>query len=139
MSPKPDQTAQQPGADRFWGQFSQSKAGRSGADEANESPADGPTAAGDGSGEAPGHNANCLEWCPICRSAELFRATVSPELRQQAESIQQEAVGVLKAFLDAYAEKGPDGPGSTQGPEPGPAGQADAEPPARRVTDIPLD
>ncbi len=127
MSPKPEQT-EQPGADRFWGQFSQSKAGRTKTGEESD-PGPEPVAEAAGSG---GHG-ECLEWCPICRSAELFRHTVSPELRQQAESIQHEAIGVLKAFLDAYAEKA-----GESGPEP--TGQpTQEEPPPTKVTDIPLD
>lgn len=132
MPPKPEQTEQQPGADRFWGQFSQSKAGRSGGSGTSDN---GETDA-HGNGRGPAEEDHCLEWCPICRSAELFRNTVSPELRQQAESIQHEALGVLKAFLDAYADKSaghyqPNGKPDSASPE--------QDPPAPRVTDIPLD
>ncbi|MBN8870234.1 MAG: hypothetical protein J0H66_10180 [Solirubrobacterales bacterium] len=130
MPPKPEQTEQQPGADRFWGQFSQSKAGRSTAGEEAGPEAGG--ASDPGQGGQPGHG-DCLEWCPICRSAELFRNTVSPELRQQAESIQHEAIGVLKAFLDAYADKAGGEPGAPA------AGHDPEEPPTPKVTDIPLD
>ena len=136
MPPKPEQTEQQPGADRFWGQFSQSKAGRSTSEE-EAGPATG-GASDPGQGGQSGHG-DCLEWCPICRSAELFKNTVSPELRQQAESIQHEAIGVLKAFLDAYAEKsGPQGASSAGASSS--TGQAEPEEPAApRVTEIPLD
>jgi len=129
MPPKPDQeTRQQPGADRFWGQFSQSKAGRTtGAGSGNG------TGRAAGDDQAGAHDAHCLEWCPICRSAELFRTAVSPELRQQAESIQHEAMGVLKAFLDAYADKAGE-PGTQSGTPP-----PEQEEPPTRVTDIPLD
>jgi len=125
MPPKSEQT-EQPGADRFWGQFSQSRAGRSktGGPAAEEASGADPDPSGAG-----GHE-GCLEWCPICRSAELFKNTVSPELRQQAESIQHEAIGMLKAFLDAYSEKAGGGPGPDQDPE---------GPDTPRVTDIPVD
>lgn len=133
MSPKPEQTAQQPGADRFWGQFSQSKAGRT-----TSEPADDDAEHNASTGNSADHGSDhCLEWCPICRSADLFRATVSPELKQQAESIQHEAMGVLKAFLDAYTEKSAGGPGSrpaSAAPEPD-----ESEPPPPQVTDIPLE
>lgn len=132
MSPRSEQPPQQPGADRFWGQFSQSRAGRStSGDDAGGKPG-GP---GPPAGE-PGQDAHCLEWCPICRSADLFRATVSPELRQQAESIQHEAMGVLKAFLDAYAEKASGGP---TGPAAGRQEEEPTPPPDPQVKDIPLD
>jgi len=70
MPPKPEQTEQQPGADRFWGQFSQSKAGRSTAGEVARPEAGG--ASDPGLCRQPGHD-DCIERCPICRSAELFR------------------------------------------------------------------
>lgn len=132
MTPKSENTEEQPGADRFWGQFSQSKAGRT----AGES--EGGTDRDRSRDQASTGSEQCLEWCPICRSAELFRTTVSPELRQQAESIQHEAIGVLKAFLDAYADKA-----NTDGsvsPNRGPATdpREEEDPPPSRVTDIPL-
>ena len=136
MQPKSEQNELQPGADRFWGEFSRSQAGRStgGEDRTNGD------AGSAGPGESNGaHTDNCLEWCPICRSAELFRNTVSPELRQQAESIQHEAVGVLKAFLDAYAEKSGSGHGPGGSDSGMPRRDEPEEPPAPRVTDIPLD
>lgn len=130
MPPKPEQTDQQAGADRFWGQFSKSRAGRSGTEDSTTE-AEATTDPTDRSGDA-----HCLEWCPICRSAELFKTAVSPELRQQAESIQHEAIGVLKAFLDAYADK------TTGGFEPRAsdpeAGSEESDPPPPGVKDIPL-
>ena len=54
------------GADRFWGEFSRTRAGRSN-----------PGGSGNGSGrERREGGTECLEWCPICRSAELIRGTV---------------------------------------------------------------
>lgn len=133
MPPKPDQDDQPQGADRFWGQFSQSTAGRSGGNGDGERKG---TAADTEPETTAGHGSECLEWCPICRSAELFKATVSPELRQQAETIQHEAIGVLKAFLDAYTEKaggtGQHGAGESHREQP-------EDPPPPRVTEIPLD
>ena len=137
MSPKPEQTEKQPGADRFWGQFSQSTAGRS--STSNGRDPDGSRNGSPDGGDEAIHGAQCLEWCPICRSAVLFRNTVSPELRQQAESIQHEAVGVLKAFLDAYAEKSGSGHGPGGSDSGMPRRDEPEEPPAPRVTDIPLD
>lgn len=135
MSPQSEQTDQQPGADRFWGQFSKSQAGRSGSSdqEAEEARTEPDSAHADRDG-------NCLEWCPICRSAELLRTTVSPELRQQAESIQQEAIGVLKAFLDAYQERSSSQTGTASSPgRDTPGREEPADTPGHGVTDIPLD
>jgi hypothetical protein len=85
-----------PGADRFWGQFSQTRAGRTRSEEER------PEAEAASSGEEAQH---CLEWCPICRSADIVRATTSPEAIGQVQAIQNEAIGVLKSFLAIYAER----------------------------------
>ena len=109
------------GADRFWGEFSRTRAGRSN-----------PGGSGNGSGrERRDGGTECLEWCPICRSAELIRGTASPDLRGQLEAIQNEAFNVMRAFMAAYAEKAP---GQDPGPGSGRPGGGDAE----RV-DIPIE
>ena len=91
-----------PGADRFWGQFSEAKGGRT---TSEEEPQEAPRQTTDGESEPAGSGHECLEWCPICRSAELLQAAASPEVRQQILSIQNEAVTILKAFAAAYAER----------------------------------
>lgn len=132
-----------PGPDRFWGQFSEAKGGRTTSDE---EPREAPREDEDGNGghepSAGGHE--CLEWCPICRSAELLQAAASPEVRQQIQSIQSEAITILKAFAASYAEKSGEDPfagraesnghGSNDngsGPEPEPEGP--------KVTDISIE
>ena len=108
------------GAERFWGGFSRTRAGRSN-----------PGRSGNGSeGDRPDEAAECLEWCPICRSAELIRGSAPPDLKSQLEAIQGEAFNVMKAFMAAYAEKAPT-PGARRAD---PSGRADGE----RV-DIPVD
>lgn len=166
-----------PGADRFWGEFARTGSARRG-DTANDDPGkpgsegpEHPTGAdqgrhredpgpdpGSGSDPEPGpvhgHN-ECLEWCPICRSADLFRSAVTPELREQAETLQREALNIFQAFLAAYSERtggaGPAGPddrhaagrqegGPDSGSSPSPAGKPEPDPGSgREVTDIPLD
>mgnify|MGYP003402931296 FL=1 len=126
-----------PGADRFWGQFAQ--AGKARDNGGAESEAG--TEAANGSAPAEGQGHECLEWCPICRSAELLRHAATPEMAQQVLSLQKEAAGVLKAFIQAYSEKVEQDPaaGATsaaarpakngdRGPDEGP-----------RVTDITID
>lgn len=110
-----------------------------------------PAATGAGpSGGPHGSHGECLEWCPICRSTELFRNTVTPEIREQAEALQREAVQIFRAFLTAYAERtGGPGPAARGGPDADPGPGPDAPPddggraqdsgPDREVTDIPLD
>ncbi len=105
-----------PGAERFWGQFSETKAGRTHAEE--EPPASQP-------GEQQEEGQHCLEWCPICRSADIVRATTAPEAIGQVQAIQNEAIGVLRSFLALYAERS----GQT-GDDAGPSG-ADSGRPAR--------
>ncbi len=85
-----------PGAERFWGQVSETKAGRTHAEE--EPPAPEPR-------ESQEESQHCLEWCPICRSADVVRATTSPDAISQVQAIQNEAVGVLRSFLALYAER----------------------------------
>lgn len=83
------------GADRFWGEFSRTRAGRSN-----------PGSTGNGSGgERRESSAECLDWCPVCRSADLIRGSATPDLLGQLEAIQGEALNVMRAFLSAYAEK----------------------------------
>jgi hypothetical protein len=103
-----------PGADRFWGQFSQTTAGRTHAEEE-------PAAA---EAEQPREDGqHCLEWCPICRSADIVRATTPPDAIGQVQAIQNEAIGVLKSFLAIYAERGGQ-TGGAGGHDP--AGRADS-------------
>lgn len=91
----PGEGIPQPGAERFWGGFRNARSGRSN-----------PGAGGGSSrGNGSGHGSECLEWCPICRSADLIRGSAPPDLRGQLEAIQQEAFNVMKAFVAAYAEK----------------------------------
>jgi hypothetical protein len=47
----------------------------------------------------------CVELCPICRGAEILRATSSPELRGQWQSVQREALVTLRAMIDHYLER----------------------------------
>jgi hypothetical protein len=47
----------------------------------------------------------CLEWCPICRTADVVRASVPPELRSQLESVQHDALVAMRAVLDHYIER----------------------------------
>lgn len=120
-----------PGAERFWGQFSESKAGRTTGDEEGQS---GHREAGE---PAESHH-ECLDWCPICRSAELLKATASPEIRQQIQSIQNEAIQILKAFAATYAERTGDDPFTRSRPaENGNGGPPESEEP--KVTDISIE
>jgi hypothetical protein len=65
-------------------------------------------------GETPGtppspseanHSLECIEWCPICRAADVLRATAPPELRDQWQSVQREALMTTRALIDTYLER----------------------------------
>ena len=68
------------------------------------------------------HSFECVEWCPICRTADVLRATAPPELRDQWQSVQREALVTTRALIDSYLERLDSQP--DQGP---------------RVQDIPID
>jgi hypothetical protein len=48
---------------------------------------------------------HCVELCPICRGAEVLRATSSPELRGQWQSVQREALVTMRTLIDHYLER----------------------------------
>ena len=70
----------------------------------------------------PAHSFECVEWCPICRTADVLRATAPPELRDQWQAVQREALVTTRALIDSYLER------LDSEPDPGP-----------RVQDIPID
>lgn len=47
----------------------------------------------------------CLDFCPICRTADVLRASVPPEAREQFHHLQHEALLTLKAILDHYIDR----------------------------------
>ena len=88
------------GANRFWEQYGTTRPhGRPGARN------------GGGEGEAQpqrngrGGEHECLEWCPICRGAEVVRATTPPELREQWQTVQRDALVMVRGLIDAYLER----------------------------------
>lgn len=52
-----------------------------------------------------GAQSQCLELCPICRGADLLRASGPPELRGQISDLQREALMTLRALIDHYLER----------------------------------
>jgi hypothetical protein len=47
----------------------------------------------------------CVEWCPICRTMDVLRASTTPELREQWNGIQREALLTLRALVDQYIDR----------------------------------
>jgi hypothetical protein len=68
-------------------------------------------------------NLRCVELCPICRAADVLRATAPDDIKDQWQAVQREALLTMKAAIDRYVER------------------LDAEPPESgpRVQDIPID
>jgi hypothetical protein len=87
-------------AKRFWGEYARST--RSGGQRGDRGHA---SEAGNGHGSAAGQSHECLEWCPICRTADVLRASAPPELRGQIQSLQHDALVTMRALLDAYIER----------------------------------
>ena len=135
------------GADRFWQEFSRARTARPrrGRADAENDPPKQPQ-------EEKSSDHECLDWCPICRSADVLRAAGGPEVRNQIASLQRDSLLALRTLIDAYlARSGPPAPPMWEAPPPGPGGHAgepgdsagpsrgptqSAEPP---VQDIPLD
>jgi hypothetical protein len=52
-----------------------------------------------------GGELQCVELCPICRAADILRASGPPELRGQLTEFQREALMTLRALLDHYIDR----------------------------------
>jgi len=46
-----------------------------------------------------------VDWCPICRTADVLRATAPPELRDQWQAVQREALLTMRSLIDSYLER----------------------------------
>ena len=90
---------------RFWGEYARRT--RHGGQRAERGPAE---EAGNGRTGAPAQAHECVEWCPICRTADLLRASAPPELREQMQTVQRDALVALRTLLDTYIERSGDGP-----------------------------
>jgi hypothetical protein len=104
MSDPQDHSQSGSEAQRFWGEYARRT--RSGGQREGRGPA-GEAANGHGAGAGQQHE--CLDWCPICRTADVLRASAPPELRDQVQSLQRDALVTFRALLDAYIERLDDG------------------------------
>jgi len=87
-------------AQRFWGEYARRT--RHGGQRSER----GPTPEGGNGGSDIPQAHECVEWCPICRTADVLRASTPPELRDQMQSVQRDALVAMRALLDAYIERG---------------------------------
>jgi hypothetical protein len=69
-------------------------------------------------------NLRCVELCPICRAADVLRATAPDDLKDQWQVVQREALLTMKAAIDRYVERLEETEGRERAP---------------RVQDIPID
>jgi hypothetical protein len=72
-------------------------------------------AAGAAAPATEGRELECLDWCPICRAADVVRATAPPEVREQWQTVQREALLTVRALIDTYLER-IDGDEASRGP-----------------------
>jgi hypothetical protein len=61
-------------------------------------PSGGPAQAGEGGRIEH----QCLEFCPICRTADVVRAALPPEAREHWHALQREGLLAARAMLDHY-------------------------------------
>ena len=50
----------------------------------------------------PADHPQCVDLCPICRGAEALRATTSPQMRGQWQTVQREALLTMRTMIDQY-------------------------------------
>lgn len=62
------------------------------------------------------HPDRCLDWCPICRGADFLRDALSPELQEQLQALQREAIAALQAAVAAHLERLREEEGRDEGP-----------------------
>ena len=60
-----------------------------------------------------GDDAQSLALCPICRAADVLRATAPDELRDQWQVVQRDALLTMKALVDHAVERLDDEPADT--------------------------
>lgn len=64
--------------------------------------AEGPFESLRASAERSGIEFQCLDFCPICRTADVVRATVPEEFRDHLHNLQREGLLAMRALLDHY-------------------------------------
>jgi hypothetical protein len=46
----------------------------------------------------------CLDFCPICRTADVLRATMPEEFRDHLHNLQREGLLAMRALIDSYIQ-----------------------------------
>ena len=90
-------------ANRFWQQYSSARGARG--PRNGRTQGEGPAAEPEAESRHEHGEHECLDWCPICRGAEVVRATTPPELRDQWASLQRDALVMMRALIDSYLQR----------------------------------
>jgi hypothetical protein len=54
--------------------------------------------------ERSGIEFQCLDFCPICRTADVMRATMPDEFRDHMQNLQREGLLAMRALIDHYIQ-----------------------------------
>jgi hypothetical protein len=54
--------------------------------------------------ERSGMEFQCLDFCPICRTADVMRVTMPDEFREHMHNLQREGLLAMRALLDNYIQ-----------------------------------
>jgi len=54
--------------------------------------------------ERSGMEFQCVDFCPICRTADVMRATMPDEFREHLHNLQREGLLAMRAMLDGYIQ-----------------------------------
>ncbi|HKG37167.1 MAG TPA: hypothetical protein VKA89_12080 [Solirubrobacterales bacterium] len=95
------------GAHRFWEQYASARSQRPARNGESSRPGPAEEQA------RPAGEHECLDWCPICRGADVVRATAPPEIREQLAAFQRDSLMMLRTLIDAYLSR-VDGPAQTR-------------------------
>ena len=57
-----------------------------------------------GEGGRRGIEFECLDFCPICRTADVLRATMPEEFRGHLHTLQREGLLAMRALIDGYIQ-----------------------------------
>lgn len=118
MSEPVDQTRGGPdaGAGQFWERYVVAGNGRErsrgGAEDDRPSKPDGSQGSASPAEQGTAAQHDCLDWCPICRGAEMLRSGAAPELRGQLHSVQRDSLLMLRALIDTYLQRTSPGTGA---------------------------
>jgi hypothetical protein len=66
--------------------------------------------------DSHGGDLRCVELCPICRAADVLRATAPDDVKEQWQAVQREALLTMKAAIDRYVERLEDAEAAERGP-----------------------